>query len=881
MRVDPTNLVNRLNKSCTRMLESVVGRVSTRNGYEITPDHMLELLVEEELTDVELILDHFGVDRQRLLLEIRGAIQGMRTGNSGRPTFSENLFQWFEDAWLVGSIQHDSREVRSGHLLLAFAARGHRYSSERYDSLRAIRADELRRNLPTITEGSPEQVAQEADAQASPAPDAATGPGTHQGDGALARFTTSFTDRAQAGEIDPIFGRDREVQQMTEILVRRRKNNPIIVGEPGVGKTALVEGLAHAIASGEVPEALREVDLRMLDLGLLQAGASVRGEFEKRLKGVIDEVKSSPRPIVLFIDEAHTLINPKDGSDAANLLKPALARGELRTIAATTWSEFKKYFEKDAALERRFQPVQVDQPSEENALVMMRGLREIYEKAHGVMIRDEALAACVALSHRYISGRQLPDKAVDLLDTAAARVRLEQQSKPFELGKCEQDVLALDRELTGLERERASGYAVDQGAIEKLQARRRQLDDRRESIEARWGQEREALATLRVARDALRGANESNASDSERGRLEQAVNTAAEALATAQGSEPLLHPDVDADVVARVVSSWTSIPVGKMQSGTLELLLELEARLTSRVCGQPEAIRVVAETLRVARAGIQNPDAPLGVLLFVGPSGVGKTETALALADMLYGGERFLTTINMSEFQEKHTVSRLIGSPPGYVGFGEGGKLTEAVRQKPYSVVLLDEVEKADLDVMNLFYQVFDKGTLCDGEGREINFRNTVIILTSNLASDLVMEHGSGSERSTQAVREAIRPVLSRHFKPALLARMTVVPYLALDADTIRTVTEGKLARLAQRVEENQGVSVGFGDGLVEHITARCTDSESGARNVDHILRESLMPAISRHLLQRLAANIPTRELTISYDAEIGWSFAFDGDQAT
>ena len=601
-------------------------------------------------------------------------------------------------------------------------------------------------------------------------------------------------------------------------------------------------------------------------MGLLQAGAGVRGEFEKRLKSVIDEVKGSPRPIVLFIDEAHTIVGKE--ADAANLLKPALARGELRTIAATTWSEYKKYFEKDAAFSRRFQPVKVDEPSEEQALVMLRGLRTTYETAHGVTIRDEALTAAVSLSHRYIAGRQLPDKAVDLLDTASTRVRIEHEAKPEALVMHEQQVQALERELALLQREQAEVDGIDGARVAEVQGALAAANDALVTLQARWQREREALVAVEQARKGLREGGGEPARQAKRAADEHL-------LAVAGADDRLIHAEVDADAVARVVATWTGIPVGKMRSDTMGALLTLEDRLGARVRGQSRAVQVAAETLRIAAARVQNPNTPLGVLLFVGPSGVGKTEMATALADLIYGGERFMTVINMSEFQEKHSLSRLIGSPPGYVGYGEGGILTEAVRQRPYSVVLLDECEKADLEVMNLFYQVLDKGTLSDGEGRVVDFKNTVVILTSNLASDKIMQltaEGTAPPPA-EALASAIRPVLSKHFKPALLARMTIVPFLPLPAEVLREVTELKLAVLARRLWDSHRITATFAPELLDQLAARCTEVETGARNVEHILRSSLTPLLSQRLLTALASGQQPTRLHVGSGAD-GWELA-------
>ncbi len=842
-------------------------------------EHVLAAMLDgPDEGDVARILARFGRDRTRLRDSVERTLQRMKTGNAGRPVFSESLFAWFENAWLLASIDAGAARLRTGALLAELVARSDRYLADSFGELEAIAADELKRELADLVGPSPESV--EATGEAGSAAVGTGGPGrAAPGGEALARFTTSFTEKARRGEIDRIFGRDREIRQLIDILARRRKNNPIIVGEPGVGKTALVEGLAQAIVDGAVPEELQKVELVGLDLGLLQAGASVRGEFENRLKSVIAEIKASPRPIILFIDEAHTLIGAggsPGGGDAANLLKPALARGELRTVAATTWAEYKKYFEKDAALERRFQPVKVEEPDEAAAILMLRGVRAIYEKAHGVPIRDEAVEAAVRLSMRYISGRQLPDKAIDLLDTSAARVRVETHAKPESLVELEARHAALVRQRASLGRDHADGGAIDDATLAGLDVQIVDVAALAEQTAARWTAERDAVLAVRAARAALGELAPdapAAATDKARGALAQ---TSA-ALAGLRGEEPLVHLDVDADSVARVVASWTGIPAGRMKQGAIAAALTLEDRLRERVRGQETAIAAVAETVRIAHAGIRDPRTPVGVLLFVGTSGVGKTETALALADALYGGERSLITINMSEFQEKHTVSRLIGSPPGYVGYGQGGILTEAVRQRPYSVVLLDECEKADLEVMNLFYQVFDKGSLSDGEGRLTDFRHSVVILTSNLASEELARLHAGDEPPTlEQIIAAVRPVLSKHFKPALLARMSIVPFAPLARPVMRQIAEMKLRALADRLRANHAVETTFDAALVDELTRRCTEAETGARTVDHILRGSLMPRIARLLLERLADGAVPPRLAVSFAPDGDWRVEFE-----
>ena len=862
MRVAAKSLVRKLTPTATRALEAAVGRAAGAGAQEIVVEHLLAQLLAPDEGDVARIFHNWNVDRKKLEQRVERELQRMKTGNPGRPVISENVFNWIEEAWLLASVELGATTLRTGHLLLQLVAKPERYTGELYPELEAFKLDDVKADLEVVLAPSPESI------EAAPiaVPGAAPGAPGAAGGEALARFCQNFTQRAREGKIDPIFGRHREIRQMIDILARRRKNNPIIVGEPGVGKSALVEGLARAIAEKDVPEALANVDLLGLDLGLLQAGAGVRGEFENRLKAVISEVKASPKPIILFIDEAHTLIGAggsAGGSDAANLLKPALARGELRTIAATTWSEYKKYFEKDAALERRFQPVKLDEPGEADAVLMLRGLRPLYENAHGVTIRDEAVVAAVQLSTRYLSGRQLPDKAVDLLDTAAARVKTALASKPEAVVALELEIAGLERELEATRRDVAEGHpstgaarAEAEAAVAKIEGAMAAAKDRLAVLRARFEAERAAAEKVRAARKAAAS-----------GGAREAVDAAVADLDKARGEEPLVSPDVDADAVSRVVAAWTGVPVTKMRSDQLKAALELDQRLTERVRGQPEAVRTVAEVVRISFAGIRNPGTPVGVLLFVGPSGVGKTETAIALAEALYGGERFMTTLAMSEFQEKHTVSRLIGSPPGYVGYGEGGRLTEAVRHRPYSVVLLDEAEKADLEVMNLFYQVFDKGSLTDGEGREVDFKNTLMILTSNLASDVVMSLFEGDKRPTaDEVTKAIRPILSRHFKPALLARMTIVPFAPLPKEVLREIVEMKLAQLTRRLEASHRIAASFAPQLVDSLVGKCTEAETGARNVEHVIRGTLMPTLSRSLLEKLSAGERPSRLAVGLD---------------
>ena len=913
MSVQPKTLVARMTPTARQMMEAATGRAVSSGHYEVTIEHMLAQMCEPEDGDVAAIYHQFGRNRKPLQNRVDKILQHMKSGNTSRPVFSGSLWKWVEDSWIHGSLEHQAGLIRTGHMFYTLIRYPGRYIGEVLPELEDFSVEELDKDLDDALSVSKEEYESAPLSSGGGGAAGEAGPARGRGEGALDRFCTNITEDVRQGRVDPIFGRHREVRQCIDILSRRRKNNPIIVGEPGVGKTALIEGLAHAIVSGDVPKHIAQCDILGLDLGALQAGASVKGEFENRLKAVINEVKASDKPIILFIDEAHTLIGgggQKGGSDAANLLKPALARGELRTVAATTWAEYKLYFEKDAALERRFQPVKVDEPDEATAIVMLRGLRELYEKAHGIRIKDEAIVAAVELSNRYIAGRLLPDKAVDLLDTTAARVRVERQTKPEELVEIESQIAALDRAISAIKRD------VDAGD----EKRREELDEKiaslettkvaREEVFERWQSELAELHAILEERGELEEAAATAEAEAAKAGDEPVSATAvAEPPRVAEGAEPegaggdaaksddapkvaagarsigansgdnepLIHVDVDADAVARTCSIWTGIPLGKMQRDTVGVVMQLEDRLRERVKGQEPAVEAVAEACRMSYAGVRNPDAPVGVFLFVGPSGVGKTETALALADDLYGGERFITQINMSEYQEKHTVSRLIGSPPGYVGYGEGGVLTEAVRQRPYSVVLLDECEKADPDVLNLFYQVFDKGIMNDGEGRLINFKNTICILTSNLATDEIMKAYEGDKTPPVAeVVAEIRPILSKWFKPALLARMNIVPYRPIDPETMKMIAKLKLKSLAKRIRESHNIETVFDEELVQELTNRCTESETGARNVDHILRSTLTPMIARGLLEKIAEGLEPAGIEVSIAPSGEWRVDID-----
>lgn len=876
--LDLRRLIGRLNAYSKRSLEAAAGLAVTRGHYEVSIEHLLHVFVEDSQHDVQSALRHFEVDPAVMRKGLQTVLEQMKTGNQGRPVFSPLLVEWISDAWLVSSVELELDQVRSGSLLATVFAQPNRYGDDRWlQSLEGMSFAGFKKDFADIVGNSEETTAGLTAAPAGDDRAASVAPGMSP-DSALARFCTNFTQAARDGKIDQVFCRDREIQQMIDVLGRRRKNNPICVGEPGVGKTAVVEGLAVKIAEGDVPDMLKNVELIGLDLGMLQAGAGVKGEFENRLKGIIDEVKSSAKPIILFIDEAHMLIGAggsAGGADAANLLKPALARGELRTVAATTWSEYKKYFEKDPALERRFQLVKLDEPSPEQAITIMRGLRGAYEKNHGVYIRDNAVVAAAKLSARYISGRQLPDKAVDVLDTACARVKLSLSSKPFVIELKEKRLGELNRALDSLNRDHQADFSADEPEVAEIEAEISTAEAEISDLTARWQKELELVnQILKLRHDlglSLEGDEPAEAEEAEgdetapEGGEDSSVDAEAmkarygeiaAQLKEAQDGDPLVSFEVTEEAIGQVISDWTGVPLGRMVENEADSVLKLSQNLQARVIGQDHAIQAVDEALRTAKAGVQNPDAPMGVFLFVGPSGVGKTELATAIADQLFGGERFLISINMSEFQEKHTVSKLVGSPPGYVGYGEGGVLTEAVRQRPYSVVLLDEVEKADLEVMNLFYQVFDKGVLSDGEGRQIDFKNTIVVLTSNLATDVLTEMGSLADKpNVDELVAACRPILSAHFKPALLARMQIVPFYPLIGEPLEKIVRLKLNKVGKRLRENQKMELEYSDDVVSSIAARCTEVETGARNIDHIVNRTILPELSTELLTRMGAD--------------------------
>ncbi|MCZ8394171.1 type VI secretion system ATPase TssH [Achromobacter xylosoxidans] len=864
-------LIGKLNQTCRQAAERAASLCMAQGHYEVDLEHLFLALLEKPASDFSIVARRSGIEASVLEADLNAEVRGFKNGNTRTPVFSPHLPRLFEHAWLIASLDTQTTRIRSGHLLLALLTEPDLAALARRGShlFESFRLEELKHDFTALTAGS-EEAAQSVALGDDAAQDGAAAPAAALSKTpALDQYTTNLTERAREGRIDPVIGRDAEIRQMIDILTRRRQNNPILTGEAGVGKTAVVEGLALRIVAGDVPPALAGVALRTLDMGLLQAGASVKGEFENRLKSVIDEVKQSPTPIILFIDEAHTMIGAggqAGQNDAANLLKPALARGELRTIAATTWSEYKKYFEKDAALARRFQVVKVEEPSETLAASMLRGMAPLMESHFGVRILDEAIVAAARLSHRYISGRQLPDKAVGVLDTACARVALGRSATPALIDDARHRLARQETERAALRREAAAGAAQSarlRELDEEMDATRQQLAD----AEARLAQESELVRQIHALREELEAAGQEPEPETtgKRRGAKAAEPTPAQAqlaelqqqLRVLQGEAPLVPAYVDAQVIAEIVSAWTGIPLGRMVNDEIRTVLELQPLLAERVIGQDHALHAIAQRVRTARAGLEDPNKPKGVFLFVGPSGVGKTETALAVADILYGGERKLVTINMSEYQEAHSVSGLKGSPPGYVGYGEGGVLTEAVRRQPYSVVLLDEIEKAHPDVLELFFQVFDKGVMDDAEGREIDFRNTLIILTSNVGSSAIMQaclNKTAEERpDPDALQELLAPQLYKAFKPAFLGRMKTIAYYPVDDDALARIIGLKLARIAERVRANHRAVFDWDDALVEAVLARCTEVDTGARNVDHILNGTLLPQIAEQVLGRMA----------------------------
>lgn len=881
-------LIGKLDHSARTALEGAAGLCLSRTHYDIEIEHYLMKLLDSTGDDFDKIAKHFEIDRSRLTNELNRSLDKLKSGNARTPAISPTILKMLTEAWTIGSIDFGAAQVRTGFTILALVTNDElsRIVREISREMQKIQPEALRKDFAGIVALSHEETV-----AATSTPDAAGTSAPRLGGGKtpnLDQYTVNLTENAKKGKIDTVLGRDAEIRQIVDILTRRRQNNPILTGEAGVGKTAVVEGFALRVAQGDVPPPLKNVVVRTLDLALLQAGAGVKGEFENRLKGLIEEVKSSPVPIILFIDEAHTMIGAggqAGQNDAANLLKPALARGELRTIAATTWSEYKKYFEKDPALARRFQVVKVEEPTESQCMVMMRGLVGALEKHHRVRILDEAVAAGVRLSHRYLAGRQLPDKAVSVLDTACARLSLGQNATPpaIEDAARHLDDLAVQKRV--LEREVAVGVDHNE-RLADISRQTAETQDRLGTLRARWDKERDLVSKIRDLRAQLEGdrpggaeaqaqaassGNGASASSSATATQTQEVGGVITAtspdelradlakleseLSSLQGEAGLIRVCVDAQVIGEVISAWTGIPVGKMMKDEIATILTLQNLLGNRVIGQPSALDVISQRIQTSRASLDDPNKPVGVFMLVGPSGVGKTETALALSDLLYGGEHNLITINMSEFQEAHTVSTLKGSPPGYVGYGEGGVLTEAVRRRPYSVVLLDEVEKAHPDVLELFYQVFDKGNMEDGEGRQIDFKNNIIILTTNACTDQLMKLCADPETmpSANALVQTLKPELNKIFKPAFLGRMVVVPYYPVRDEALKSIIKLKLGKIQRRIQENHKINLTYDNTLIDEVAKRCTEVESGARNVDNILTNSLLPDMSRQILGRMA----------------------------
>jgi type VI secretion system protein VasG len=905
------SLIGKLNDPARSALESAAGLCLSRTHYDIEVEHFLMKLLDSPENDFASIARHFEVDKSRLSAELTRSLDKLKSGNARTPAISPTILKMLVTAWTIGSIDFGAGQIRTGFTILALASDDElqRLMRETSREFQKIEAESLRKDFLAIVATSHEEARPAStEAPGAAAPARAAGGKTPN----LDQFTVNLTENARLGKIDPVLGRDFEIRQVIDILTRRRQNNPILTGEAGVGKTAVVEGFALRVSQGDVPPPLRNVMVRTLDLALLQAGAGVKGEFENRLKGLIEEVKASPTPIIVFIDEAHTMIGAggqAGQNDAANLLKPALARGELRTIAATTWSEYKKYFEKDPALARRFQVVKVEEPTETQCMVMMRGIVGSLEKHHKVRILDEAVAAGVRLSNRYLAGRQLPDKAVSVLDTACARLSLGQNATPPAIEDSVRQLDDLEVQERILQRETAVG--VDHSErLEQIGKQKTDVQGRLSTLRGRWDKERDLVAQIRDIRTKLEGgaplssepapANvpaqsqdgpASGGNGASASSVATAVATPVAALSPAelraqlrqlenqlsalQGETGLIRVCVDAYIVGEVISGWTGIPVGKMMKDEIATILSLQKLLGNRVIGQPYALEIISQRIETSRASLDDPNKPVGVFMLVGPSGVGKTETALALSDLLYGGEHNLITINMSEFQEPHTVSTLKGSPPGYVGYGEGGVLTEAVRRRPYSVVLLDEVEKAHPDVLELFYQVFDKGMMEDGEGRQIDFKNNIIILTTNACTDQMMKLCADPETapSPQGLVQALKPELNKIFKPAFLGRMVTVPYYPVRDEALKKIIVLKLGKIQRRIQENHKISLTYEDALIDEVARRCTEVESGARNVDNILTNTMLPDISRQILGRMAEGERLNSIHVSIGE--GGAFAY------
>lgn len=903
MGINLKSLIGKLNDTTRGALEAAAGLCLSRTHYDIEVEHFLTKLLDSSSGDFAAIVKHFEIDKSRLTGELARSMDKLKSGNARTPAISPSVLKMLTTAWTIGSIDFNAGQVRTGFAILALASDEElaRMMSDVSKEFQKINADALKKDFLGIVALSNETTTSGASIGSGGAPGEAPKPGGGKTPN-LDSYTIDLTGNARKGKIDPVLGRDAEIRQVVDILTRRRQNNPILTGEAGVGKTAVVEGFALRVVQGDVPPPLKNVKVHTLDLALLQAGAGVKGEFENRLKGLIEEVKASPTPIILFIDEAHTMIGAggqAGQNDAANLLKPALARGELRTIAATTWSEYKKYFEKDAALARRFQVVKVEEPSEHQCMIMMRGLVASLEKHHNVRILDDAVNASVRLSHRYLAGRQLPDKAVSILDTACARLSLGQNSIPPAIEDLTRTIDALEVQTRILEREEIVG-ADHQERLAEIAKQKAAAEEQLKTLQDRFDKERDLVTKIRDLRNKIEELHKKKAAapaaeapapasgeapaappaeaapEPKPEELRSQLQAHEAELSAIQGETGLIQVCVDAQIVGEVLSAWTGIPVGKMLKDEITTVLELQNHLAKRVIGQDHAMEIISQRIQTSRASLDDPNKPVGVFMLVGPSGVGKTETALALSDLLYGGEHNLITINMSEFQESHTVSTLKGSPPGYVGYGEGGVLTEAVRRRPYSVVLLDEVEKAHPDVLELFFQVFDKGNMEDGEGRSINFKNNIIILTTNACTDEMMKLVADPETmpSPRGLIEAIKPGLNKVFKPAFLGRMVIIPYYPVRDEALKQIIRLKLGKIQRRLKENHKVALTYDDAFLNEVASRCTEVESGARNVDNILTNTLLPEISRKILSSMAEGekLSTIAVTVGEDGAFAYN---------
>ncbi len=885
--IDLKSLVAKMNHTTRNALEGAAGLCMARTHYNVEIEHWLLKLIETPDTDLLTILNRFDINTGSFTRELNRELDNIKTGNTRAPALSTNIIDVAKTAWMLASIEYGHTQTTSAHILgaLMLDETLSRSTSITGGELKKIAPESLREVI-RATVGSTSESLSHATIDGDTKPSAT---GTPSQTPALDKFTVNMTLEAKQGKTDTILGRDEEIRQIIDILIRRRQNNPILTGEAGVGKTAVIEGFAQRIASGDVPDQLKGVCVRSLDLGLLQAGASVKGEFENRLKSVIAEVKASPQPIIMFIDEAHTLIGAggKEGQgDAANLLKPALARGELRTIAATTWAEYKKYFERDPALTRRFQVVKIEEPSEEKAIDMMRAISDMLQTHHGVRILDDAIVASVRLSSRYITARQLPDKSVSLLDTACARVALSQSTTPASVEDSQRRIAQCKANIISLGRENATTGGHDE-RIQALTEEQSRLEIRLEEQLTQWKKERQQVAQIHALQKTIeedfklshlteeqkkQNSSPPPLTESELVTIKKELNQCTQVLAELQGETPMIQINVDSQSIAEVVANWTGIPVGKMVADEIQSIMKLKELLGKRVIGQTHALDAIAQSIRTSRAGLTDPRKPIGVFFMVGPSGVGKTETALALSDLLYGGEHNITTINMSEFKEEHKISMLLGSPPGYVGFGEGGVLTEAVRRKPYSVILLDEMEKAHPGVQDIFYNLFDKGTIKDGEGRDIDFRNTIIIMTSNAAEEHIRAICAASETlpDPDTLLDNFRPHLLNYFKPAFLGRTTIIPYYPLSDDNLLDICKINMARIEKRIKNHYDARFTYHDDVLLHIVARSQEVDTGARNIENILTRTLMPALATECLSRMALQetISTIHVSITEEGE-------------